>query len=198
MKAILLTIIACLVVGCVSSTREREAHCLGVMMLDVWQADDEFKSAERAWRTAQQAHVERSQARQDSSVQSLLVSHVTPPSVAVASTPARDESFSKQFPEVDEEQALYRQVVAAHARHRESAEWYRRVARRVQTRAEEDQMLNPVLGMLATSTAIVFYPIIRWNVRSVLWEGVDPDAADDPVQVFCATRLQQENHPLRP
>ena len=198
MKAILLTIVACLVVGCVSSTREREAHCLGVTMLDVWQADNEFKSAERAWRTAQQAHFEHSQVRQDSSVQSLLVSHVTPPSVAVASDPVRDESLSNRLPEIDEEPALYRQVVAAHARQQETAEWYSRVARRVQTRIEEDEMLTPVLGMLATSTAIVFYPIIRWNVRSVLWEGVDPDAADDPVQVFCATRLERDNPRLSP
>lgn len=197
MKAILLTIVACLVMGCVSSTREREAHCLGVTMLDVWQADNEFKSAERAWRTSQQAHSEHSQARQDFSVQSLLVSHVTPPSVAVASDPVRDESPSNRLPEIDEERALYRQVVAAHARQQETAEWYSRVARRVQTRFEEDEMLYPVLGMLATSTAIVFYPIIRWNVRSVLWEGVDPDAADDPVQVFCATRLERE-HPRLP
>jgi hypothetical protein len=58
---------------------------------------------------------------------------------------------------------------------------------------EEDEMLNPVLGALVTSTAIVFYPFIRWNVRSVLWDGVDPDAADDPVQVFCTTRLERES-----
>jgi hypothetical protein len=42
-------------------------------------------------------------------------------------------------------------------------------------------MLYPVLGMLATSTAIVLYPLVRWNVRSVLWDGADPDADDDPV-----------------
>ena len=159
MKAILVTILACLVASCVSSTREREAHCLGVLMVDVWQADDEFKSAERAWRTAQQTRVELSSRDQEFSVRTLLVNQV----------PQKD-----------------------------TAEWYSRVARRVQTRVEEDEMLIPVLGMLATSTAIVFYPIIRWNVRSVLWEGVDPDAADDPVQVFCATRLDRENPRLRP
>jgi len=102
------------------------------------------------------------------------------------------------MPEIDEERALYRQVTAAHAHQKDTAEWYSRVARRVQTRVEEDEMLIPVLGMLATSTAIVFYPIIRWNVRSVLWEGVDPDSANDPVQVFCATRLERENPRLRP
>jgi hypothetical protein len=198
MRAILLTIVACLLMGCVSSTREREAHCLGVMMLDAWQADDDFKSAERAWRTAQQARFERSPARQDSLLRSLLLSSVSPSSVAVTSASLREESPSDRLPEIEEERVLYRQVVAAQARYLETEEWYGRVARRVQTRVEEDEMLNPVLGALVTSTAIVFYPIIRWNVRSVLWDGVDPDAADDPVQVFCMTRLERKSPVLHP
>lgn len=193
MRAILLSIVACFLVGCVSSTREREAHCLGVMMSDVWRADDDLKSAERVWRTAQQARFERSSARQDSLLRSLLVSKDSPSSLAVSAAPLGEDSPSDRLPEIDEEKALYRQVVAAQARHLETAEWYGRVARRVQTRVEEDDMLNPVLGTLVTSTAIVFYPIIRWNVRSVLWDGVDPDAPDDPVQVFCATRLEQRS-----
>jgi hypothetical protein len=193
MRTILLVIVACLLVGCVSSTREREAHCLGVMMSDVWQADDDFKSAEQAWRTAQQARFERSLARQDSSIRSSFVSHILIPSVAFSATPVREEGSIDRVPELEEERALYRQVVAAQVRQMEMAEWYGRVARRVQTRMEEDEMLNPVLGALVTSTAIVFYPFIRWNVRSVLWDGVDPDAADDPVQVFCTTRLERES-----
>ena len=188
MKPILLIIAACFLMSCVSSTREREAHCLGLLMVDVWQADDDFKSAERAWRTAQQARFEGSPAGQDLS---LLVSRVSPPSITLASDPAREDSSSDRLPEIDEERALYRQVTAAHARQKDTSEWYTRVARRVQTRVEEDEMLTPVLGALITSTAIVFYPVIRWNVRSVLWEGVDPDAADDPIQVFCTTRLER-------
>ncbi len=198
MKAIFLTIVACLLVGCVSSTREREAHCLGVMMSDVWRAEDDFKSAEQVWRTAQQARFERSLARQDSSIGSSFASHISLPNIAVTSTPVREEGSKDRLPELEEEHALYRQVVATQARQMETAEWYGRVARRVQTRMEEDEMLNPVLGTLVTSTAIVFYPFIRWNVRSVLWEGVDPDAADDPVQMFCTTRLGQESSSPHP
>jgi len=198
MRAILLSLVACLLVSCVSSARARESHCLGAMMLDAWQAEDEFKSAERAWRTAQQARFDRSPARQDSLLQSLLVGKDSPSSVAVTSAPLREENSSEWLQEFDEERALYRQVVAAQARHLETTEWYGRVARRVQTRVEEDDMLNPVLGTLVTSTAIVVYPIIRWNVRLVLWEGVDPDAPDDPVQVFCATRLERGRSGLHP
>jgi hypothetical protein len=198
MRAILVTIAACLLMGCVSSTREREAHCLGVMMADVWQADDDFKTAERAWRTAQQARFDRSPTHQNSSLRSLLVVQGSPPSAALTFDLVREESASDRSPEIDEERVLYRQVVSAHARQKETAEWYGRVARRVQTRIEEDDMLYPVLGMLATSTGIVFYPFIRWNVRSVLWEEVDPDAADDSVQVFCRTRLERDSSSLHP
>ena len=166
---------------------------MSVMMLDVWQADDDLKSAEQRWHSVQQARVDRAQALQDSSVRSLFVSHASSPSGAFAPLPLREESSRDRVSEPEEERALYRQVVAAHNQQIEAVEWYDRVARRVQTRMEEDEILNPLLGTLVTSTAIVFYPFIRWNVRSVLWDGVDPDAADDPVQVFCATRLEREN-----
>jgi hypothetical protein len=168
------------------------------MMSDVWRAEDDLKSAEQAWRTAQQARFERSLARQDSSIGSSFASHISLPNIAVTSTPVREEGSKDRLPELEEERALYRQVVATQARQMKTAEWYGRVARRVQTRMEEDEMLNPVLGTLVTSTAIVFYPFIRWNVRSVLWEGVDPDAADDPVQMFCTTRLGQESSSPHP
>lgn len=198
MRAILLGIVACLLAGCVSSTRVREAHCLGVMMMDALQADDQFKSAEGAWRTAQRARFERSLGRPESSLLASLVGNVSPASVTVASVPHRDENLGDRLPDLAEEHALYRHVVSAQARQRETVEWYGRVARRVQTRMEEDDMLYPVLGTLVASPALVFYPIVRWNVRSVLWDGVDPDAQDDPVQVFCASRLEQESPGLHP
>jgi hypothetical protein len=92
---------------------------------------------------------------------------------------------------------FYRRIVAAKLRHGEAMRWHGLVTRRVQTRIEEDEMLYPVLGMLATSTAIVLYPLVRWNVRSVLWDETDPDAADDPVQSFCAARLGEQESALR-
>lgn len=198
MRAILLGIVACLLASCVSSARVREAHCLGVMMLDAWQAHDQFKSAVGAWRSAQQARFERSLARRESPLRASLVGNVSPTAVAVASVPHRDHDLGDRLLDLAEEHALYRRVISAQARQRETAEWYSRVARRVQTRMEEDDMLYPVLGTLVASPALVFYPIVRWNVRSVLWDGVDPDAQDDPVQVFCASRLEQESPGLHP
>jgi hypothetical protein len=103
---------------------------------------------------------------------------------------ARFQTFAFPSPQKEEDATLYRRLVAARARHGEASKWHALVARRVQTRIEEDEMLYPVLSMLATSTAIVIYPLVRWNVRSVLWDGADPDAEDDPVQRFCAARLE--------
>lgn len=193
MRAIFVIIVACLAAGCLSTTREREVHCLSAMMMDTWQAKNDVESAERAWRTAQQARFERSRAHRDSSVLSVLIDNRYPSSGTVASDSLQGDGAGNRPPEIDEERTLYHRVAAAQARHRETVVWYGRVAHRVQTRIEEDDMLYPVLGMLATSTGIVLYPLIRWNVRSVLWEGVDPDADDDPVQVYCAARLGHEN-----
>jgi hypothetical protein len=175
-RAILLTLLTCLLMtSCISATREREAHCLAATMTDVWQTEQEVTSAEQLWRTAQQRRSERAVPSRESS--SLFVRIAETPAKFV---PSRDE---------EEDRRLYQRIVVARLRHGEASKWYGLVARRVQTRIEEDEMLYPVLGMLATSTAIVLYPVVRWNVRSVLWDGVDPDADDDPIQSFCASRL---------
>lgn len=198
MRAIFVIIAAGLMASCLSTTREREVHCLGAMMMDTWQARKDVESAERAWRTVQQARFERSRAHQDSSLLSVLIENRYSSSISVASDSLQGEGAGNRLPEIDEERTLYQRVTAAQARHRETAVWYGRVAHRVQTRIEEDDMLYPVLGMLATSTGIVLYPLIRWNVRSVLWEGIDPDAEDDPVQVYCTTRLGHEDPGFHP
>jgi hypothetical protein len=108
--------------------------------------------------------------------------------VSVASMP-RDTDFTPSR-YVGEPDPVYDRLMQARVRHHDALTWYTRLARRVQTRLEEDDILYPVLSTLLTSpVSLVFYPVIRWNVRSVLWDGADPDADDDPVQQFCATRL---------
>ena len=188
MRAVLLGIMAGLLIGCVSAARIREAQCFGILMLDVWNSEQELDATEGTWRIAQQARYERSLTVRESLVQSALVPDA---GVAFASVPliSQEDSPVGGLQDFRQEQALYRRFVERRARHQETVDWYGRVARRVETRLEEDEMLYPVVGMLATSTAIIFYPIVRWNVRSVLWDGEDPDAEDDPVQRFCANRL---------
>ena len=171
MRTLFLSLLACLLTGCLSAPREREAHCLAVTMMDLWQTEHELASAEQAWRNAQEASSERAASG-------------APPSPFPRRVADRNRSG-----QLVEDTNLYQRIVSARTRHREAVKQPDLVARRVQTRLEEDDMLYPVLGMLATSTAIVLYPVVRWNVRSVLWEGADPDAEDDPVQSFCAVRL---------
>jgi hypothetical protein len=190
--AIVLILLGCLLTSCVSATREREAHCLAATMMDLWQTEHELATAEQAWRTAQPARAERSAAARDPLALSVRVAGGDAPSPVVEPAALRLEGLRPVSR--TEADLLYRPLVAARARHGEAMKWHGLVMRRVQTRIEEDEMLYPVLGMLATSTAIVLYPLVRWNVRSVLWDGTDPDAENDPVQRFCAARLGQENH----
>jgi hypothetical protein len=184
MKTILLVLLASLMTSCLSAPREREARCLGLTMLDLRQSDEDLAAAEEAWRRMREVSAQRSAAATlarpvaERDLGALL------PTQAASHRENAVLSFA-----TEEERRLYGRIVAARAGHAQASKWYDLVARRLQTRIEEDDMLYPVLGMLATSTAIVLYPLVRWNVRSVLWDGVDPDAEDDPVQRFCAARL---------
>ena len=186
----IIVLLACgLMTGCVSAPREREAHCLAVAMADTWQAEQEVESAEREWRRAQQARAEIASARPHSlPLSTVLADWYASSASAIPAVLRTPDSYGLMHADAAE-RALYERVVTAHERSKEAKIWYGRVARRVHTRIEEDDMLYPVLGTLATSTAIVLYPLVRWNVRSVLWEGEDPDSDRDPVQVYCAGRL---------
>ena len=193
MRTVFLTLLVYLLTGCLSAPREREAHCLAATMTDLWEAEQQLAEAEHAWRDGQAAVSQRS-------ILPALAQRITDNrGLSTAAMPAsvrRDDVRHLSFGS-EKEQTLYASIVAARSRRAEASKWFDLVAHRVQTRIEEDDMLYPVLGMLATSTAIVLYPLVRWNVRSVLWDGVDPDADDDPVQRFCAARLGAVD-PARP
>ncbi len=195
MRAILLILLTCLLTSCLSATREREANCLAATIMDVWQSEHELTSAEQVWRTAQQGRSERTAQSRGSSGLSVRVADA--PSI-IGETVSRFESVGFPASRSQEDARLYQRMIDARVSHGQASKWYGLVARRVQTRIEEDEMLYPVLGMLATSTAIVMYPLVRWNVRSVLWDGIDPDAEDDPVQRFCSARLGQEDRNPHP
>ena len=192
MRAIVFTIVACSLAGCMSTARVQEARCLSATLMDAWEEKNNLDSAEGAWRTAQRARFERSQISRESLSLSEWINTVYASSARVTPVSSYGANGLLQSTEVDEEQLLYQRMAEAHARYHEVSTWYGRVAHRVQTRFQEDDMLYPVLGMLATSTGIVLYPLVRWNVRSILWDGVDPDAEDDPVQKFCAARLGRD------
>jgi hypothetical protein len=165
-------------------------------MTEVWQSQDKVKSAEHAWRTAHYARYERSKAAREAAVPSLQFKEAVLSQVVAAR--AADDQLSVPPVTRSQEDELYRKMVETRSQHKERLDWYRRVARRVETRIEEDEMLYPVLGALITSPAVLFYPVVRWNIRSVLWEESDPDADDDPVRRFCITRLAALNPPADP
>ena len=198
MRAVLLIILASLAVGCVSSARTREVHCLGSLMQEVWQSQEELASLEADSRAAWKA---RSLTARQSPPLSYLANNGGTTAVSIPAIPAEAwtvaEANSRRV-----EDDLYRRLIDQRARYRESVDWYRRVSRRVQTRLDEDEMLYSTLGTLVASPMmLVFYPIVRWNVRSVLWDEGDPDSLDDPVRRFCTRRLEgidPSNAPLLP
>jgi hypothetical protein len=74
----------------------------------------------------------------------------------------------------------------AHARYHLTIDWYDRIYQRVQTRLEERQMLTEAFWTLAIGPGLLFYPIVHWNVHTVIWDGADPDAESDPIRRFCS------------
>ena len=113
MRTVLLMLAVTLLAGCLSAARTREAHCLGLLMNDAWQVEEDMRAAEQAWRAAQQARFERSAARRDSS----LLSHLIANGYALSETDVTASSSGRN-PDVrpqddDGERALYRQVTAA-------------------------------------------------------------------------------------
>lgn len=77
----------------------------------------------------------------------------------------------------------------ARAQHAPLHQWYVRVSKRVDTRIEETHILSDVVTGLFPSSALLFYPLISWNLRTALWDGADPDSETDPVAQFCLDRL---------
>lgn len=198
MRAVLLIILASLAVGCVSSTRTREVHCLGNLMLEVWQSQEELDLLEADWRAAWKA---RSLTARQSPPLSSLASNGSTTAVSIPAIQAEARTLAETNPRRVEDD-LYRRLIDQRARYHGSVDWYRRVSRRVQTRLDEDEMLYSTLGTLVASPMmLVFYPIVRWNVRSVLWDEGDPDSLDDPVRRFCTGLLEgidPSNAPLVP
>jgi hypothetical protein len=163
-------------------------------MLEVWTSKEKLDALEADWRTAWKA---RSLTAWQSSPQS---SRAGNGSFAAALITAKAEA--RLLAEANSrgmEDDLYQRLIDQRARYHQSVGWYRRVSQRVQTRLEEDEMLYSTLGILVSSPMmLVFYPIVRWNVRSVLWDEGDPDSLDDPVRRFCTGRLEGIDQPNGP
>ena len=82
-----------------------------------------------------------------------------------------------------------RRLQDARARLGPTLAWYERLYDRLLLRSEEDEMLAETRLLLFTGPAALFYPVVRWNLHEVLWDGADPDADSDLITRYCAERL---------
>lgn len=90
----------------------------------------------------------------------------------------------------------HRQLQDARTRLWPTLEWYELLYDRLRLRAEEEEMLADTRLVLLTGPSALFYPVVRWNLRAVLWDGADPDAESDPVARYCTDRLAHEKMEL--
>lgn len=169
----------CLLAGCATALK-RESECLISLTPDVLQAHEEIASLETTWRESLARRDVVVLARSSSEGYRVWEVRAAEPSNVEAARVAAKRS--------------YEQLVEARMRHQPILTMYDKVYQRVRTRTEEESILSNVRTfMLAGPASFVLYPIIHWNVRTVLWDGGDPDAATDPIGQFCRSRLATDS-----
>ena len=168
--------------GCASALK-REGQCLASLAPDFVNAHEELASLESSWRAAL--------LKRDAELGSLASPLAPEPDHLVSSdsVPRRVHSATRQEETRQAEGVAYAKLLEAKARHRPTLEWFGKVSERFRTRLDEEQILSEVRSVLMTGPALIFYPIVRWNVHSVMWDGSDPDAESDPVTRYCTDRL---------
>jgi hypothetical protein len=92
-----------------------------------------------------------------------------------------------------EHQAAWQQLQEARARLAPVMLWYDRLYERLRVRAEEEEILSETRLLLFAGPTALFYPLVRWNLHQVLWDGTDPDAASDPITRYCTERLAADS-----
>jgi hypothetical protein len=181
--------------GC-SVALKRESQCLVSLTPEVIRVHEELANLEAYWQQAlARRHAVFSAPLSSGTLDSASRGQTQAPRRIVA--PSRWILQSTESPEQEGARRAaalaYKELADAKTRHRSMLTMYDQVYQRVRTRTEEEDILSEVRLVLMTGPAsFLFYPIIRWNVRSVLWNGEDPDAATDPVTKFCTDRLRDE------
>ncbi|TKB73575.1 MAG: hypothetical protein E8D45_08845 [Nitrospira sp.] len=188
--ATVLLLLPVLLIGCATALK-RDGRCLASLTPEYLEATESLTRLEADWHRAVDARDRHLGLRPTHEWPALGKSLSSDQPDASVRTPSATTG-----PEQDEALAAYQRLREARERHQPTLTWYDRVYRRLSTRIEEDQILTEAGLMLLTSPAIVFYPIVRWNLRSVLWDGGDPDADSDPVTRYCAERLVSDQESL--
>jgi hypothetical protein len=158
----LLILAACLVLAGCATALKQEGRCLESLTPEYLKAQEELDHLEASWHASSQ--------RRNAELNTGVLVEYRP---AASSDSLED----------------YRKLVEARAVHGPLLKWYDRVYKRVRTRMDEEEILTNVQMVLITNPGVVFYPLIRWNIHNVFWDGADPDAATDPVTQYCQERL---------
>lgn len=184
----------CLLSGCATALT-RESHCLAGLTTEVVQAHEEIADLELVWRESIMRRDVAFHAATRSSVGSLA-----PPTnvTSISSGYGLWEASVKNDRGIEEArlaaQRSHSRLLEAKTQYQPLFAMYDQVYQRVRTRTEEETILSNVRTiMLAGPASFLFYPIIRWNVRATLWDGLDPDASSDPITNFCANRQPAES-----
>jgi hypothetical protein len=171
--------------GCAASLK-REGQCLASLTPDYLQAQEELASLEASWRWS----IARRDAELNGTQSWLLTNTVVRHDLSPSSPPGSPPSARARYDSAGRDgREAYRRLIEARSRHRPLLTWYNKVYERVRTRTDEEEILSDVRLLLVTGPGVVFYPLIRWNIHSVFWDGADPDAESDPVTRYCAERL---------
>ena len=168
--------------GCASAMK-RDGQCLASLAPEYVNAHEELASLEASWRAALR--------RRDAELGSLLPPFAAKPDYPVSPLPRESDLAARQEQARRAEGRAYAELMDAKVRHRPTLEWYGKVYERFRTRLDEEQILSEVRLVLVAGPGVIFYPIVRWNVHSVMWDGTDPDAESDPVTRYCADRLSE-------
>lgn len=169
MKTTLLLAVCLLCASCATALKQ-EGRCLESLTPDYLRAQQELEDLEMAWQA--------SALRRDLELN-------------------RGEDAYGQTGRAEAERA-YRRLIEARRTHRPLLDWYGRVYTKVRARMDEESMLTDLRLVLITNPGIVFYPVISWNIHTVMWDGADPDAESDPVVRYCKERLSLEVASARP
>jgi len=162
---------------------KRDGQCLASLAPEYVNAHEELASLEASWRAALR--------RRDAELGSLLPPFAAKPDYPVSPLPRESDLAARQEQARRAEGRAYAELMDAKVRHRPTLEWYGKVYERFRTRLDEEQILSEVRLVLVAGPGVIFYPIVRWNVHSVMWDGTDPDAESDPVTRYCADRLSE-------
>lgn len=200
MRAACLAVAMVLLTGCATALK-REGRCLASLTPDYLQAQEELSSLEASWHRAMARRNAALNAIPSRSTANTATAPPSGPAISFkASTPeearrtarqawmVRQDYVGQDEPSPSTNEA-YTNLAEARARHQPMLLWYGKVYERVRTRLDEEEILSEVRMVLLAGPGVIFYPLIRWNVHSVFWDGADPDAESDPVTRYCADRL---------